>query len=56
MERPEGFNDVVLGLFIVFLALFVWRFTRSFIGWDVLSLSGSAFIITGWCKFLGIKK
>ena len=46
----EGVREIVLGLFIIFLSLAMWRLTSSFWGWAVLFAPGSALIMIGWTK------
>jgi membrane-bound ClpP family serine protease len=46
----EGTKEIVLGIFVLLLALLMWRLTSSTWGWAVLFLSGSFFVLFGWWK------
>ena len=39
--------DLCLGIFILCLALIVWRATGSFLGWAVMFVPGSFYIFRG---------
>ena len=51
---PRGTAELFQGIFILFLALLLWRATQSFIGWAALFLPGAAY--TFWGLFLLIRE
>jgi hypothetical protein len=50
---PRGAVELFQGIFILFLALLLWRATHSLIGWAVLFLPGA--IYTLWGLYLVIR-
>jgi hypothetical protein len=44
---PKGVGEIVQGLFVLLLALAIWRTTGSFWGWLVLFLPAAFFIFRG---------
>jgi hypothetical protein len=49
---PRGVGEIFQGLFILLLALAIWRTTGSFIGWLVLFLPAAYFIFRGLFRVL----
>ena len=45
----KGLSFLFLGVFILILALFMWRTTGSFAGWLVLFIPGSLYVFRGLC-------
>ena len=45
----KSLSSLCLGVFILILALFMWRTTGSFAGWLVLFLPGSLYVFRGLC-------
>lgn len=47
MDKP--LSSLVLGVFILILAMIMWRTTHSFLGWAVLYGPGAFYTIRGLC-------
>jgi hypothetical protein len=47
MPFPRSVNLIIMGIFILILALVLWRMTHSFLGWLVLFIPGTAFVMRG---------
>jgi hypothetical protein len=41
----KSIQDICLGIFILLLSLVIWRLTHNALGWVVLFLPGSYFIL-----------
>jgi hypothetical protein len=48
----DGAPEIILGIFVLFLALLMWRLTFSLWGWAVFFVSGSYMVVKGWLKIL----
>lgn len=46
-DMSKGVENLMLGIFILILSLFLWRITNNFDGWLFLFVSGSIFILMG---------
>jgi hypothetical protein len=44
---PRGMAELFQGVFVLFLALLLWRATQSFIGWAALFFPGAAYTLWG---------
>jgi len=44
---PEGVSSLLLGIFILILALVMWWSTGSFLGWAALYLPGAFYTFRG---------
>lgn len=44
---PKYVENIMLGIFILILALFMWRITHSFEGWAILFICGTVFVLMG---------
>jgi hypothetical protein len=43
----QGISSLLLGIFILILALIVWRATGNFLGWAVLYIPGAIYTFRG---------
>jgi hypothetical protein len=43
----RGIGELLQGLFVLFLALAMWRATGSWLGWLALFLPGAYFVLRG---------
>jgi hypothetical protein len=48
----KGVADILQGMFILALALLLWRTTGSFLGWLVLFAPGAGYVFVGVVKVL----
>ena len=44
---PQGISSLLLGIFILILALIMWRATASFLGWAALYIPGAFYTFRG---------
>lgn len=49
---PDSVKDIFLGIFILFLAIIIWRMEHLFWAWALFFLGGSFYIIWGFIKGL----
>jgi hypothetical protein len=47
-----GVRELFLGVFILILALAVWRMTASLLGWFVLFAPGAAYVAWGLVRLM----
>ena len=48
----EGVKEIFLGIFVVFLALLLWRATHNVWGWLVFFIPGTGYIVFGLVKVI----
>ena len=49
---PRGVMEVFQGVFILILALLLWRATGSFFGWLALFVPGAGYVAWGLVKIM----
>jgi membrane-bound ClpP family serine protease len=49
---PDPVKDIALGIFILFLALIMWRVEENFWAWLALFIPGSFYVVWGIIKVL----
>jgi membrane-bound ClpP family serine protease len=49
---PDSVKDIALGIFILMLALIMWRIEENFWAWLVFFIPGSFYVVWGIIKAL----
>jgi hypothetical protein len=50
---PKGAMQLFEGIFVLILAIVIWRLTHSFIGWAMLFAPGAALVSLGLVRVIG---